>query len=74
MAQLVPVVESLTDTYEIKFIKDCGDDATWSIIESLATEGTRVRGIRPNRKLRQRRTRRMWWTRQSRIASARVVY
>jgi glycosyltransferase involved in cell wall biosynthesis len=51
--QLVPVMESLTDAFEIVFVEDCGGDASWSVIEDLATGDLRVRGIRLNRNFGQ---------------------
>jgi glycosyltransferase involved in cell wall biosynthesis len=51
--QLVPVIESLTNAFEIIFVEDCGGDSSWSIIESLAAADPRVRGIRLNRNFGQ---------------------
>jgi len=51
--QLVPIMDSLTDAFEIIFVEDCGGDSSWSIIESLAAADPRVRGIRLNRNFGQ---------------------
>ena len=51
--QLVPVMESLADAFEIVFVEDCGGDASWSVIEALAAGDSRVRGIRLNRNFGQ---------------------
>ena len=51
--QLVPVMESLADAFEIVFVEDCGGDRSWSVIEALAAGDSRVRGIRLNRNFGQ---------------------
>jgi undecaprenyl-phosphate 4-deoxy-4-formamido-L-arabinose transferase len=51
--QLVPVLELLSTEYEVIFVEDCGGDASWSVIESLSSEDSRVRGIRLNRNFGQ---------------------
>lgn len=47
--QIVSVMETQSDEFELIFVEDCGGDASWSVIESLSAEDNRVRGIRLNR-------------------------
>jgi undecaprenyl-phosphate 4-deoxy-4-formamido-L-arabinose transferase len=47
--QLKPALELLGTAYEVIFVEDCGGDASWSVIELLSSEDSRVRGIRLNR-------------------------
>jgi undecaprenyl-phosphate 4-deoxy-4-formamido-L-arabinose transferase len=52
-AELRPEMESLGHTFEVIFVEDCGGDGSWQIIQALAAEDPRVRGIRLNRNFGQ---------------------
>lgn len=47
--QLVAVLDEQGTAFEVIFVEDSGGDASWSIIESLAGQDSRIRGIRLNR-------------------------
>jgi glycosyltransferase involved in cell wall biosynthesis len=47
--QLVKCVPELCDAFEIIFVEDGGGDNSWAIIEKLASQDNRVRGIRLSR-------------------------
>jgi len=42
----VHVLESTEPSFEIIFVEDCGGDESWSVIEALAVQDTRVRGVK----------------------------
>lgn len=47
--QLILALTVLAGEFEIIFVEDSGGDSSWSIIEALAAQDSRVRGIRLNR-------------------------
>lgn len=47
--QLIPAMEALASDFEVIFVEDCGGDGSWSIIQALAAQDPRVRGIKLNR-------------------------
>lgn len=47
--QLAALMDQETDQMEIILVEDCGGDRSWEIIEELAAEDSRVRGIKLNR-------------------------
>ncbi len=51
--ELVRVLGSITDVYEIIFVEDCGFDHSWQVIESLCSKNANVKGIRLNRNFGQ---------------------
>jgi glycosyltransferase involved in cell wall biosynthesis len=42
-------IETLDPNFELLLVEDCGGDASWSIIEEMATEDPRVKGIQLSR-------------------------
>jgi undecaprenyl-phosphate 4-deoxy-4-formamido-L-arabinose transferase len=44
--QLMMVLPSLSDRYEIIFVEDCGGDNSWEVIESLSRQCSNIRGIK----------------------------
>lgn len=51
--RVVAAVERITDDFEIILIEDCGGDNAWEIIQQLANEDSRVRGIKLSRNFGQ---------------------
>lgn len=51
--RLRPVLESLTDRFEIIFVDDCGGDDSFSYVEQLAKEDASVKGYQFNRNFGQ---------------------
>jgi glycosyltransferase involved in cell wall biosynthesis len=47
--RLIAAVEPLSDAYEIILVEDCSPDASWSVVEGLATQHPTIRGIRLSR-------------------------
>lgn len=47
--RLVAVLVTEGVDYEILFVEDCGGDRSWEVIQALANDDTRVRGIRMSR-------------------------
>jgi glycosyltransferase involved in cell wall biosynthesis len=47
--RLVAVLAQRGAAFEILFVEDCGGDGSWGIIEELAREDARVRGLRLSR-------------------------
>lgn len=47
--KLIPVLEGLTDRFEVVMVEDHSRDASWNIIQDLASRDQRVRGIRLSR-------------------------
>ncbi len=47
--RLVSVLTNLTPDFEIFFVEDAGGDGSWEVIEQIASEDDRVRGIRMSR-------------------------
>ncbi len=47
--RLVATLTGLDMSFEILFVDDCGGDGSWSVIQSMAAEDTRVRGFRMSR-------------------------
>ena len=44
--RLTAVASALADPYEIVFVEDCGGDESWHLIQGLAEQDDRVRGLR----------------------------
>lgn len=51
--RLIASLESVVDTFEIIFVEDSGGDDSWKIIEQLARNDKRVRGIKLSRNFGQ---------------------
>lgn len=51
--RVVSAVELITQDFEIILIEDCGDDNAWEVIEKLANQDSRVRGIKLSRNFGQ---------------------
>jgi undecaprenyl-phosphate 4-deoxy-4-formamido-L-arabinose transferase len=47
--QLVPVMEALTERFEVVMVEDCGGDGSWAIIQEFVGKDERIRGIRLSR-------------------------
>ncbi len=47
--RLVAVLTPLVPAFELILVEDCGGDASWSIIQTLAQRDNRVRGVRLGR-------------------------
>ncbi len=48
-ARLVEVMQQESTGFEIIFVEDCGGDGSWQVIQALAAEDCRVRGLRMSR-------------------------
>jgi glycosyltransferase involved in cell wall biosynthesis len=48
-ARLVEVMQQESTGFEIIFVEDCGGDGSWQVIQSLAAQDNRVRGLRMSR-------------------------
>jgi undecaprenyl-phosphate 4-deoxy-4-formamido-L-arabinose transferase len=48
-ARLVEVMQQESTGFEIIFVEDCGGDGSWKVIQALAAEDCRVRGLRMSR-------------------------
>lgn len=44
--QLVEVLEGITPNFEIIYVEDHGGDGSWELIEKMAIDDTRVRGVK----------------------------
>lgn len=51
--RLVVVMESMDWRFEILFVEDCGGDDSWQVIQDLARQDVRVRGIQLSRNFGQ---------------------
>lgn len=51
--RVVAAVELITHDFEIILIEDCGNDNAWEVIEKLASQDSRVRGIKLSRNFGQ---------------------
>ena len=51
--RLVAVVESIDPAFEIILVEDCGGDDSWQVIQDIAREDGRVRGIQLSRNFGQ---------------------
>lgn len=51
--RLKNAVEEISTNFEILLVEDCGGDGSWQVIEQLATEDPRVRGIQFSRNFGQ---------------------
>ncbi len=51
--RVVAAVELVTHDFEIILIEDCGEDNAWEVIEQLAVQDSRVRGIKLSRNFGQ---------------------
>ena len=47
--RLTGALEAISDGHEVILVEDCGGDSAWSVIERLAQQDPRVRGIRMSR-------------------------
>jgi undecaprenyl-phosphate 4-deoxy-4-formamido-L-arabinose transferase len=47
--RLVAVLETERIEFEILFVEDCGGDRSWEVIQALANDDSRVRGLRMSR-------------------------
>jgi undecaprenyl-phosphate 4-deoxy-4-formamido-L-arabinose transferase len=47
--QLMPALAALAERFEVILVEDCSSDRSWEIVQRLAQEDERVRGIRLNR-------------------------
>lgn len=47
--RLVATLTGIGASFEILFVEDCGGDSSWSVIQKLAAEDERVRGLRMSR-------------------------
>jgi glycosyltransferase involved in cell wall biosynthesis len=52
-ARLKSSVETISDDFEIILVEDCGGDGSWEIIEELARQDSRVKGIQFSRNFGQ---------------------
>lgn len=51
--RLCATLDTLTDRYEILMVEDCGGDNSWEIIQKIASQDRRVKGIQFNRNFGQ---------------------
>jgi polyisoprenyl-phosphate glycosyltransferase len=51
--RLTKALSTITENFEIILIEDCGGDKSWDVIERLASEDTRVRGVQFSRNFGQ---------------------
>ena len=51
--RLIAVMEGENLEFEILFVEDCGGDGSWELIQTLAGDDTRVRGLRMSRNFGQ---------------------
>jgi polyisoprenyl-phosphate glycosyltransferase len=51
--RVVAALDPVEPSFEIIFVEDCGGDASWQVIEALAAEDPRVRGIKLSRNFGQ---------------------
>lgn len=51
--RLVFVLENIDTTFEVILVEDCGGDNSWAVIEQLASDDKRVRGIQFSRNFGQ---------------------
>ena len=47
--RLTDALDDIANRYEIILVEDCGGDASWDVIEGMAEQDDRVRGIRMSR-------------------------
>ena len=47
--RLVKVFGSVSEGFELIFVEDCGGDRSWEVIQQLAAQDARVRGLRMSR-------------------------
>ncbi len=53
--RLVQALETITSNFEIVLVEDCGGDGSWEVIERLAEQDERVKGIQFSRNFGQHR-------------------
>jgi glycosyltransferase involved in cell wall biosynthesis len=51
--RLVAVLEPIDPSFELILVEDCGGDGSWGVIEAIAREDARVRGIQLSRNFGQ---------------------
>lgn len=51
--RLLAALEPVTDRFEIIMVEDCGGDRSWEIIQTLATQDSRVKGLQFSRNFGQ---------------------
>lgn len=51
--RLVAVLESINESFEIVLVEDCGGDDSWAVIQELAKQDARVKGIQLSRNFGQ---------------------
>ena len=51
--RLVQTLETITSNFEIVLVEDCGSDRSWEVIERLAKQDGRVKGIQFSRNFGQ---------------------
>jgi polyisoprenyl-phosphate glycosyltransferase len=53
ISRIESAVSSITDSFEIILVEDCGPDQSWEVIERLASANSRVKGIKLSRNFGQ---------------------
>lgn len=51
--RLKTALETISDSFEVVLIEDCGGDTSWNVIEKLAAADSRVRGVQFSRNFGQ---------------------
>ncbi|MDO9011001.1 MAG: glycosyltransferase family 2 protein [Gallionella sp.] len=51
--RLLTVLPTITPSFEILFVEDCGGDNSWDVIQCLAKQDVRIRGVRLSRNFGQ---------------------